>query len=149
MKSTIIFLESHQINCLIFLTFIGTMHIIKQKVIKFILFVVALQMLNMSIDVHNSQVCNNTPENFNYINTYIEFVTEILLKYDNAFPEPATRHQKELQHHKLYQVICQQIDLLTGLPLLYSGLNKVYFNLNDKYAYQFVREISPPPKFSS
>ena len=60
----------------------------------------------MSIDAPSAQ-SNASSHNYNYIDTYVEYIAEIILKYENAIPESKHRHQRELQLHKHIQVICQ------------------------------------------
>jgi hypothetical protein len=101
----------------------------------------------MSIDMPIAQADRNTGvTNFNYIDCYVEYVVEVVMKYDNAIPEPHTRHQKEPQQHRHFQVIYQ---LAKDLPVVnsatYESRHDVYFIHSDKHAYQFIKEINPPP----
>ena len=101
--------------------------------------------MNMSIDSPNVPPDNPvTTGSFNYIDTYIEYVVEVVMKYDNAIPEPNKRHQKFF-HHKLFQVICEYVRQ-PGNYLSVHWKEKVFLNYSDKYAYQFIKEISPPPE---
>lgn len=114
----------------------------------FILFVTALQLLNMSIDVPAVQA-NNTASSggFNYMDTYVEFVAEVLLQIENAIPEQRHRHHRELQMHRQVQVICQQPEIL-----LLKGVHSLpavqdYPAYTNNYRYQATREINHPPSF--
>ncbi|MDQ6757524.1 MAG: hypothetical protein M3004_11375, partial [Bacteroidota bacterium] len=105
-----------------------------------------LQILNMSIDAPNAQMPVNkgSADNFNYIDTYVEYVAEVILKYTNAIPESKDRQQKELQTQKQFELIFQKIDALT-ISFFYESTKKHFINFSDKYAYQFIKEINPPP----
>ncbi len=62
---------------------------------RLIILLVALQILNMSIDSPNAQVENKTMSlNINYIDTYVEYLSEIVFNYQNAIPETKNRHHK-------------------------------------------------------
>lgn len=109
-------------------------------------FVIALQILNMSIDAPNAQMPAENPsaDNFNYIDTFVEYVAEVVLKYDNAIPESKDRQQKELQQHKQFEVVFQKITPII-ISFAEEKSEKHFRNLTDKYAYQFIKEINPPP----
>lgn len=121
----------------------------KNILIRLLLFVTAFQVLNVSIDAPGAQMSNYTGSNdrFNYIDSYIEFVAEIILKYENAIPETHNRQQKELQQHKLFQVICQTIEPIDIESVYRPSLNN-YIAYSDQYIYQYFKEIKPPPEFS-
>jgi len=115
---------------------------------RLLLFITAFQVLNLSIDTPSAQMANTSGfDKFNYIESYIEFVTEIILKYDNVIPESNHRQQKELQQHKQFQAVCeiaQPIKIKT-----FNELQDVYYIAStDIYFYQFFKEITPPPKVS-
>ena len=119
------------------------------SIIWLLTFITALQILNMSIDAPGAQMANYTGSHkkFNYIDSYIEFIAEIILKYNNAVPESNNRQQKELSHHKQFVVICESADLAI-LPSFDRIEKEINFAYSDKYFFQFYKEISPPPKFS-
>lgn len=112
---------------------------------KFFTFIIALQILNMSIDSPNAQLPPNSPnaDNFNFIDTYVEFVAEVVLKYENAIPETKNRPQKEWQMQK-QELVCQKIVPIT-IHFFDRSSKKVYYNFISNYAFQFVKEINPPP----
>lgn len=122
------------------------MQLYKSKFIKLIVFVVAFQILNMSIDVPSAQADNNASTGFNYIDTYAEYVTEVLMKFENAIPESGQHQQKELQQHKFFPVI-QEMHFATLLQQFISS-EKIYLDNHEEYAFQFIKEINSPPKFS-
>ena len=113
---------------------------------RFIAFIIALQILNMSIDSPSAQMPPNAqdPDDFNYIDTYVEFIAEVVLKYDNAIPETKNREQKELQMQKQFELVFQKIETLK-LTFFQNEPNKPNINPSDSYAYQFIKEINPPP----
>jgi hypothetical protein len=100
----------------------------------------------MSIDSPSAQMPASVPnaDDFNYIDTYVEFIAEVILKYDNAIPESKNREQKELQMQKQFELVFQKIELLT-ISFFDELTEKHFLNFSDKYAYQFVKEINPPP----
>jgi len=100
----------------------------------------------MSIDSPSAQMPASVPnaEDFNYIDTYVEFIAEVILKYDNAIPESKNREQKELQTQKQFELVFQKIERLT-ISFFDEITEKHFLNFSDKYAYQFIKEINPPP----
>src|ERR1035437_1152720 len=110
------------------------MRYFQNHICRLIAFVIALQILNMSIDSPNAQMPANAAnaDDFNYIDTYVEYIAEVILKYDNAIPESKDRQQKELQMQKQFELVFQKIEPIT-------------ISFFDKYAYQFIKEINPPP----
>ena len=122
------------------------MKFFRNNISRIVAFVIALQILNMSIDSPNAQMSLNRgqSDNFNYIDTYVEYLAEVILKYDNAIPESKDRQQKELQQHKQFEVVFQKVIPIT-LSWIEEKEEKPFSNYSDKYPYQFIREINPPP----
>ena len=118
----------------------------KNNISRFIAFVIAVQILNMSIDAPVAQMFpgNCKTDTFNYIDTYIEYIAEVILKYENAIPESKDRQQKELQQHKQFEVAYQKISPIT-ISFSEAKTKAIFLNFSDKYAFQFIREINPPP----
>ena len=125
------------------------MRIHKSRLINFSVLIIAFQVLNMSIDSPTASQDNyyKTPDNFNYIDTYVEYISEVICKHENAIPEPGKRHQKRWQQHKLQYVICDNISSTNKDIITYLVMQYIFLNHHDKYAYQFSKEITPPPKF--
>lgn len=122
------------------------MRYFNNNISRFFTFIIALQILNMSIVAPNAQINERKSvlDNFNYIDTYVEYITEIVLKIDNAIPESKDRQQKDLQQHKQFQISFEKIHPLYNF--LWNDNPLVPTNHSaDKYAYQFIREINPPP----
>lgn len=113
---------------------------------RFIVFIIALQILNMSIDAPAAELSpsQDASTSFNYIDTFVEYVAEVILKYDNAIPESKDRQQKELQQHKQFQIAFEKIELPFNF-LWIDFKSNLSQHPSDKYAYQFVKEINPPP----
>ena len=118
----------------------------KNNISRFIAFVIAVQILNMSIDAPVAQMFpgNCKTDTFNYIDTYIEYIAEVILKYENAIPESKDRQQKELQQHKQFEVAYQKISPIT-ISFSEATTKATFLNFSDKYAFQFIKEINPPP----
>ena len=122
------------------------MHYFKNHISRFISFVIALQILNMSIDAPcaQMQISKGMADNFNYIDTYVEYIAEVILRYENAIPESKDRQQKELQQHKQFEVAFQKVSPIT-ITFFEVIPQKIFSNFSNQYAYQFIKEINPPP----
>ncbi len=118
----------------------------QNNIYKFFAFVVAIQILNMSIDSPNAQMPSyaQNAENFNYIDTYVEFIVEDVLKYDNAIPETKNRQQKEWQMQKQFELVFQKIEPI-NISFSPQTIKRQFVDYSDKYAFQFIKEINPPP----
>jgi hypothetical protein len=102
----------------------------------------------MSIDVPSAQMNTSSLQDFNYIDSYVEYVAEVILKHENAIPESKHRQQKELQLHKHIQVICQALPM-PAIDAIHYNIRKVYGNYSAKYVTGFIKEINPPPPKAS
>jgi len=115
-----------------------------KKISQYFLFIIAVQILNISIDNPSVQLPSSGGE-FNYIDSYVEYVAEVVLKYENAIPESKSRQQKDMQIHKHIQVICQALKLpLTTAPEMVL-LKNLYPYYLQGYAYRYFQKINPPP----
>jgi hypothetical protein len=115
-----------------------------QSGVKFIVLLVALQILNMSIDIPVSSNQNAAEKDYNFIDTYVEYVAEVVLKHDNAIPETKHRQQRQFQLHKHLPIICQ----LVKVPLTattYCSLHLKYKPFSSSFVPQYIKEINPPP----
>ena len=122
------------------------MRYFRNHIARFVAFIIALQILNMSIDAPAAQmdVKKGTEDTFNYIDTYVEYIAEVILKFENAIPESKDRQQKELQQHKQYDVVFNK--LTTSIISIFIDVSKKHpRRLADTYAFQFVKEFNPPP----
>ena len=115
------------------------------RLIKFIFFVMALQVLNMSIDVPVAEMKKANTSDYNFIDTYVEFITEVIFKYENAIPESRHRRHGVLQSHRQVQVICQQIAIPESAGLPASSLVKGYPRYINNYSFRFIKEFNRPP----
>lgn len=118
----------------------------RHNINRFLTLIIALQILNMSIDSATVEFARQPGQvdNFNYMDTFVEYVAEVILKHDNAIPESGNRQQKDMQQHKHIQIAVQKIE--SSLQILPMSVCLVFpRNNEDKYAYQFVKEINPPP----
>jgi hypothetical protein len=100
----------------------------------------------MSIDAPAAMLTPSQDANcsFNYIDTFVEYIAEVVLSYKNAIPESKDRQQKELQMHKQIDIVFQHYKPV--LPVYqHSITNTHYLHLKDAYAFQFIKEINPPP----
>ena len=122
------------------------MRYFRNHICRLFAFVIALQILNMSIDAPSAQmqVAQGAQDDFNYIDTYVEYIAEVILKFDNAIPESKDRQQKELQQHKQFEVVFQKI-IPIGISFFEEINGKRFPNSLDRYAYQFTKEINQPP----
>ena len=59
------------------------MRYFQNHISRFVAFVIAFKILNMSIDSPSAQMPATIPnaDDFNYIDTYMEFVEKVILKY--------------------------------------------------------------------
>ena len=119
---------------------------IKYYISRFFVIVIAIQVLNMSIDSPSAQMATSRGEtdSFNYIDTFVEYVAEIVLKYDNAIPESKDREHKELQSYKYTEYIVQKYEPILNFTWTENLVSRPR-HTSDMYAYQFIKEINPPP----
>ena len=122
------------------------MRYFQNHISRLLTFIIALQILNMSIYAPNARMVDNkrSSDNFNYIDTYMEFFAEVILKFDNAIPEPKDRQQKELRQYKQFTIVFEKIQPFFNSLYNDEKVILTHFSL-DKHAYQFVKEINPPP----
>lgn len=123
----------------------------KPKLLQIAAFIIALQIFNMSIDspVVQSDNAAKASIGFNYIDSYVEYIAEVILKHDNAIPETGKRQQKEFQQHKLLLLICSNVNNPLTTILFQLSSPNIYFNKYDNYAYCFIKEINAPPENNS
>lgn len=122
--------------------------VIKTVSIKILIAVIAIQIINLSIDGVDFQpmAARVVIEDFNYLNSMTEYVSEIILGKKDAFPE----FQKESSSSKS-QIIKYLSLKIPGKPL--EGLSNNFtickssfiVPLKEKYEYSYFNEINPPP----
>ena len=128
------------------------MKILRTYYPKFIILIVALQILNLSIyggEYQEAMVLKNgtTSVMTNQIDCFAEYVTEILLKHTNAFPEHKGDHTKNEQ-----KTIKMPVQLFTHYEPqeekseieIPAEANK-YGHYRNNYDYLYFKEINPPP----
>ena len=126
--------------------FSSLVHSIRYHIARFLTIIVAIQVLNVSIypEVLQSFREENPSALPNEMDTVVEYVTEIVLGYQNVFPEYPHKHQKEMQLHKHGSISLFSEEFADNI-LPPSRLVSRKHLLQDKYSYQFYKEINPPP----
>jgi hypothetical protein len=123
--------------------------LVKTTILKFILFIVAIQILNLSVYANelDHYTYNHNYEDLggNRIDSAIEYISEIIFDYHNAFPEYSNHrtnsHSLQLKHFSF-----KLIHSSTVVELPYSTTSPVYASLlKEDYQYLFFKEINPPP----
>ncbi len=119
----------------------------KLHISRFIILIVAIQLINLTIQAHpaNEVMLTNSYQDENRIDNAVEYVLEILLEKKDAIPED--KHQK--QDHFFH---CKAIDFKLVVPqynaiaptLTVVEMRKPFSNYK-VYSYQFSTEINPPP----
>ena len=116
---------------------------------RFIILIVALQILNTGLFAQDFQALKNTTstgEETNIINSVAEYIGEVVLQKANSFPE----RKNTGSHHKHHVTVkAQTIKLIARENYLQPSqspvvLKTTYESLQKPYL-DFVREITPPP----
>lgn len=82
----------------------------------------------------------------NSIDSAIEYVAEIILNYQDAFPEYG-KHQNSSSHtYQIKHALFKQIDSFEDItiPKIVSSVTYIS-SLNEDYKHLFFKEITPPP----
>lgn len=111
-----------------------------------LLLLLALQVLNLSTNAIEFQPFHTSNlYEFNDLNSIAEYVTEVVLKHYNAFPEfgqqPSSKSQVE-KHISFKLSVPSPFTLLVKkeqASIQYSD------TIKDTYRYLFFKEINPPP----
>lgn len=117
---------------------------------RFLVFILALQILNLSIymqDYEPLKAHRHTIGEVNEINSIVEYVAEIILQHKNAIPES---HQQNNDHtamqvHKHAHVKMITYDDLIPKKVCFEPTRDYRHPLNEVYDFLFFREINPPP----
>lgn len=135
----------------IYFTFVLVIGLMKNRIkdfaTKLLLLLVALQVLNFSMDTidFHPHKHRNTISDFNYLNSVVEYFDEIILGNKDAFPEYSKHNAKESQNIKHFDVkICQQAPLEL-VPNHYVIQDTPYNNKSEFYSLMVIKEIIPPP----
>jgi hypothetical protein len=113
---------------------------------KFITLVVALQILNVSIYAQDVDAFSqkNILMYDNEINTVAEYIGEVLLKHNNAFPEYPNDGHKDLQFSKHIDI--NSFSFPSFKPQNSPAHQAEYlFPYKIDYSFLFFKEINPPP----
>lgn len=112
--------------------------------------ILALQILNLSVyGSQFEQFINGTHGKkvmeLNQIDSFMEYVVEIVLKHDNAFPEQKGNHTKNDSKtlKAPFQLFHIQEQEVATMPAPKALEHHSYFKIN--YNYLFYKEINPPP----
>jgi hypothetical protein len=119
---------------------------IKHIALNFFLILMALQILNLSIDaVDFNPLRAYTTESFNYYNSAVEFVSETIMQKD-VFPEIKNTSSKTTQSAKHLSFKIFQPNVFLE-PTSKEELKAKRFTIifKENYQCQFFKEINPPP----
>lgn len=121
----------------------------KYHISRFILTIVALQILNMSVYANDVspyyfKVNNNISAN-NEVDCFAEYVGEIMLGYTNSFPEHKNHNTKDAMFMK--HISFKLIQHNFSLPVLLNAetVSEKKTDYIQTYQYLFYQEINPPP----
>ncbi len=122
--------------------------IIKNIISKFFVAVIALQILNLSVDSIDFQPISSdiVIGDFNYINSMTEYVSEIVLGHKDAFPEyqnESSSSKAQLVKHLSVKLFQSTTDI--DFTKIFSESSSFNVPLKEKYAFLFYKEINPPP----
>ena len=126
--------------------------------VKVIVLILALQMLNISVysrsyEYYAKDENGHTVIEENQIDSFIEYITEVVLDFRDAFPEDT--NSLNLEHggnYKAPHTIMKNVMVQLAVPVHYTGWGQnepspatPKFSIYKDYYYQFSREINPPP----
>lgn len=114
---------------------------------KFFTFIVALQILNVSIDVqnHNLTIKTNDIAQFNEMNSLAEYIGEKILDHNNAFPENPKGTHKDVQFNKHTDLKITYHPAPLIQATVKSDHTPFQFPVSEQYKFLYFREINPPP----
>lgn len=114
---------------------------------KFFTLIVALQILNLSIDVQNHNLTLKTTDiaQFNEMNSVVEFIGEKMLNHDNAFPENPKGSHKDVQFNKHTDIKISYSPARITLSNVNNDCTPFQFPVSEQYKFLYFREINPPP----
>ena len=119
-------------------------------VIKAFIALMAVLVINVSIDAFDFQPLDTNSElcidDFNYLNSFAEYFTEVVLGHKDAFPE----FQKEAsssksQFVKHIDVKIYPKDSYCCLPVYKTIRTEFLVPLKENYHFLYFNEINPPP----
>ena len=125
---------------------------------KAIVLILAIQMLNISVysrsyEYYAKDENGHTIIEENQIDSFIEYVTEVVLDFRDAFPEDIK--SLNLGHggnYKTPHTVMKNVMVQLAVPVHYiawgqnvSSPSTPKFSTYKDYSYQYSREINPPP----
>lgn len=120
---------------------------LRKHITRVIVFLLALQVLNLSVYAPGFKQLystNNTEATTNITETTVEYVVEVIMGIKNAIPEQL-QHHKDLHFHKQISFKTECTPFFYHLPDLQVKSGKAAISLQDAYDYLFLQEINPPP----
>lgn len=123
---------------------------IKLHIARLLIFIVAMQILNLSIymqDFEPLKTHRHTIGEINEINSIVEYVAEVVLQHKGALPEYKQQNNDHnaLQLHKHAPVKMITFDDLQPKRAFDVARCTYIHPLNETYQFLFFREINPPP----
>ena len=124
--------------------------VLKNISLKFILLLLAFQILNQSFDAIDFQpiYTANAIEDFNDINSATEYISEIILGNKDAFPEFETTNNsqnKAAQSLKHVNLKLFQPQTISFIPNTFVTVVSFAYPLDETYTFLFSKDINPPP----
>ena len=121
----------------------------KKNITRFIVLILALQILNMSIScrITNDSFFSQIDDSVNIADHALEFIIENVMGYQNAFPE---RKENKQQHHISNTQKIQELKLFSFQPGIGTHLSTIVskdnYSLLIIHPYnEYAWEINPPP----
>jgi len=121
---------------------------LKQIATKIFIALMALQIINLSIDSVEFQPIEAaiTIGDFNYLNSMTEYVSEVIMGIKDAFPEfqkeSTAANSQILKHISLKHFENFQIVSEVPIPAQNQSFTVAFLT---PYTYLYFREINPPP----
>ncbi len=115
--------------------------------LRVIVFLLALQVLNLSIYAPDFRQLYSPAREYaptNITETAVEYVVEVIMGIKNAIPEQM-QHHKDLHFHKQVSFKAECTPVFYHLPSLQVRSGKTAIHLQETYNYLYLQEINPPP----
>ncbi|WP_146146743.1 hypothetical protein [Taibaiella chishuiensis] len=132
------------------------MQLLKLFLQKFLLTLLAIQILNLSIynsvfyEVEASYTAKDLPKDANPVDSFAELIVESVDGCQDAFPEPTKSNEKqtpELKHNVAFKMI--HFNRFPGIPekehVQYDQRPVDLAVFQNNYSYLFWKEINHPP----
>jgi len=121
---------------------------LKQIATKIFIALMALQIINLSIDSVEFQPIEATITigDFNYLNSMTEYVSEVIMGIKDAFPEfqnQSSSSKSQIVKHLSIKLF--ENNSIVQAPSIFKQNNSYSVPLKEAYNYLFLREINPPP----